>query len=266
MSASTLAGTAVQLDAGRVIRDGFAVVRRRWPTFLACALVIAALNAGASLLTAALQASAQAGARPELANTLAMLSGLFLYLAVYVLVLQPLALNVMSWTAWADATGAPADLASAAGVVGRRAVRLLLTNLVLIVILVVGFLCLVIPGFWLSVVLAVILPASVVENLGPQGALLRSAELTRGQRWRIFVFGILTGVMAIGASFVLGLAALIFGLNINDPANPVAVTLSAIEQGLLSALIAALTGSLYAELVRLKDGGAGPQATAEVFA
>jgi hypothetical protein len=262
MSASTVAGTAAQLDAGRVIRQGFAVVRRRWPTFLACALVVATIDYGSSALTAALQVAEKAGP----SQGLPMLSNLALYLLVVVFLIQPLAVNVMSWTAWADAAGVPSDLASAAGVVGRRAVKLLLTNLGLLLILLVGFLLLFIPGLWLSVALAVALPASVVEDLGPQGALRRSFDLTRGQRWRIFAFGILTGLIAIGAAFVLGLATLVFGLNINDPANPVAAILSAVEQGLLGVLIAALTGSLYAELVRLNGGGVGAAATAEVFA
>src|SRR5262245_30316282 len=50
----------------------------------------------------------------------------------------------------------------------------------------IGFLLLVIPGIILALRWAVAVPACVVENKGPLQSMSRSAELTKGHRWKIF--------------------------------------------------------------------------------
>lgn len=52
--------------------------------------------------------------------------------------------------------------------------------------LMVGFLLLIVPGIMLAMAWYVALPACVVEKQGPAASLSRSAELTKGNRWRIF--------------------------------------------------------------------------------
>jgi hypothetical protein len=60
------------------------------------------------------------------------------------------------------------------------------TSLLATVCIVLGFVCLVIPGVIINVVLFVALPACVVERAGPTASLSRSASLTKNFRWRIF--------------------------------------------------------------------------------
>ncbi len=50
----------------------------------------------------------------------------------------------------------------------------------------IGCLLLVVPGIMLLVAWYVALPACVIERMGPFQSLTRSAELTKGNRWRIF--------------------------------------------------------------------------------
>lgn len=52
--------------------------------------------------------------------------------------------------------------------------------------LMVGFVLLIVPGIMLAMAWYVALPACIVERKGPAGSLSRSAELTKGNRWRIF--------------------------------------------------------------------------------
>jgi hypothetical protein len=63
-----------------------------------------------------------------------------------------------------------------------------------------GFVALVIPGIWLSVVLYFASQAVVAEGRSPLEALRRSRELVAGQWWRVFGIGLVFSVM-------IGLAA-----------------------------------------------------------
>jgi uncharacterized membrane protein len=49
-----------------------------------------------------------------------------------------------------------------------------------------GFVLLIVPGIMLFIMWTVALPACVVEGLGPIDCMRRSAELTKGYRWKIF--------------------------------------------------------------------------------
>ncbi len=64
--------------------------------------------------------------------------------------------------------------------------------------LVIAFLLLIIPGFIVFVMWAVSVPACVVDGLGPIASLSRSAELTKGYRWKVFglilVLSVINGV------------------------------------------------------------------------
>ncbi|BDG04578.1 hypothetical protein [Anaeromyxobacter oryzae] len=76
---------------------------------------------------------------------------------------------------------------------------------------------LVFPGIMLACAWAASVPAAVVERIGPFQALSRSAELTRGVRWKVFaaflaLFGVLWGLsmgvqLAASAFAVLALPA-----------------------------------------------------------
>src|SRR5262249_9742953 len=50
----------------------------------------------------------------------------------------------------------------------------------------IGFLLLIVPGIILFIRWSTALPACVVEGLGPLASMKRSAELTKGHRWKIF--------------------------------------------------------------------------------
>jgi uncharacterized membrane protein len=69
----------------------------------------------------------------------------------------------------------------------------------------VGMILFIVPGVMLAIRWSVALPTCVVENLGPLAAMRRSAELTRGHRWKIFGLFILIVVIIIIAAMIIGL-------------------------------------------------------------
>jgi Membrane domain of glycerophosphoryl diester phosphodiesterase len=74
----------------------------------------------------------------------------------------------------------------------------------------VGFLLFIVPGIMLAVRWSVALPACVVEGLGPTASMGRSAELTKGHRWKIF--GVYLLIMIIALIFIGIIGALVAGL------------------------------------------------------
>lgn len=73
----------------------------------------------------------------------------------------------------------------------------------------VAFLVLIVPAIILLCMWWVAVPACIVENLGPIQSLSRSAELTKGYRWKIFgLFVLVTVINGIGSKIV----DLLFGL------------------------------------------------------
>ena len=74
----------------------------------------------------------------------------------------------------------------------------------------IGFLLFVIPGIMLFVRWSAALPACVVEGLGPLASMRRSAQLTKGHRWKIFGIFIL---ISIGAAILLAIiGGIVFAL------------------------------------------------------
>ena len=66
----------------------------------------------------------------------------------------------------------------------------------------IGFVLLVIPGVIAMVMLWVAIPAAVVERLGVIGSLKRSAELTRGYRWKVLGIVLIVMVIAYMSAFL----------------------------------------------------------------
>jgi hypothetical protein len=93
-------------------------------------------------------------------------------------------------------------LAMIAVVIGCSAVLWVLGFVLgrLVVVLMFGML---VPIFMLAVMWSVVVPACLVEGLGPIASMARSADLTRGYRWKISGIVLLLVVMALVALIIM---------------------------------------------------------------
>lgn len=73
--------------------------------------------------------------------------------------------------------------------------------------MVLGFMLLLIPGLILMCLWSLVVPACVLERLGPLSSLSRSARLTKGYRWPVFGLILLTVI----AGLILYAAARFYG-------------------------------------------------------
>ena len=133
-------------------------------------------------------------------------------------------------------------------------------------IIIVGFLLLIVPGFILATMLWVAIPVAVVERPGVIASIQRSVELTKGNRWRIFGLLIIILVIQGVIGFIL---ALIFGIGmaaggaVGGP-SVVAVIVQWLIQAFFAVLYAVLITVSYQQLRIGKEGGSLDQ-IASVF-
>lgn len=139
----------------------------------------------------------------------------------------------------------------------------------------IGFamILLIVPGVMLYCAWIVVAPVVVEERAGPIEALSRSADLTRGARWKVFgllllllvaywIFSAVVGGVLLG---VLGLRGAAFAAAANGGSLPLAfLAISAVTQTLVSCVWSLVLASLYVELRDWKDGPQA-EALAEVF-
>jgi hypothetical protein len=71
----------------------------------------------------------------------------------------------------------------------------------------------IIPGVIVATMLFVATPVCVVERLGPFDSMERSAQLTKGQRWKIFGLLVLLGVPAVTVGALIDTMAEVAGIN-----------------------------------------------------
>lgn len=93
----------------------------------------------------------------------------------------------------------------------------ILASLLVMVIVLVGFLLLIIPGIILSLALALTLYLVVDRGLGPVAAIKESMRLTKGKRLKLLGFTLAT----VGIN-ILGFLALLVGLAVTIPVSMLA--------------------------------------------
>ena len=105
--------------------------------------------------------------------------------------------------AFQDMRGRPFSLGAALSRCLARIWPILGTSLLVSLIAGVGTLLLIVPGFIALLMLYVAVPACVVEGLGPAASLGRSAELTKGFRWKILGLILLVSLISIICSLLV---------------------------------------------------------------
>jgi hypothetical protein len=122
-----------------------------------------------------------------------------------------------------------------------------------------GFMFFVVPGVILMCLWFVPTAALVAERRGVFAALGRSAELTKGARWRIFLLLCIGGVFWVVVQSMLGVLAAAMGDGV------AAATAYALATALMGMLPPAVSASAFHALRSQKDG-MGTQELEQVFA
>jgi len=139
---------------------------------------------------------------------------------------------------------------------------LIAMSLLLFVAVSLGLALLLVPGFILLMMWAVITPVLVVERTGVIGSFRRSQFLTKGARWRIFGLLLIVIVVVWLIGLVTGIVLVTSAAIAPSLAFPIS---NAILETFTSAFWATLQTSLYISLRNWKEGPQSEQ-LADIFA
>ncbi|TAJ67933.1 MAG: hypothetical protein EPO51_27685 [Phenylobacterium sp.] len=265
MTDTTAAAEPGKLDIGRVISGTFTVIGRNFVAFAVLALVLAGLpNALIAFIQAtSLQAGETFSFSPGYISSMA-------YTGLAALITGAVLQGALVYGTVQDMSGARAGIAECLANGLRAFLPLIGLSILLGLAIVFGFVLLIVPGIMMACAWCVAVPALVADRSGVFGAFTRSAELTRGNRWRIFALFVVVWVIAIVIGMVLSAVAMALSFA-GAGLDPVALARSPVQiaANLVSNTVTSLIGStgvavLYVELRRLREG-LGPQWLSEIF-
>jgi hypothetical protein len=246
--------TTGQLDIGRVIQDLFGVLGRNFVTFLILALILVGLPA---VLSGYMQMSffRQGHLFDWRVTAASLVSGLG------ALILQ----GTIIYGTVTDMNGKRASLGACLSVGLGSFLPILGIGILFYLALICGFILLIVPGLMLLVAWCVAVPVYVAERPGIIESFGRSAELTRGNRWRIFALFVLYMVVLIILEAVLG----VFGTASRLAAGGTIPAFQALGLTPVLTVASSMVGTvgaavLYTELRRVRDG-VGPAGLAAIF-
>jgi hypothetical protein len=255
MTATT--ATLERLDIGRVIQQLFSVLSRNIVTFGVLALILTGIP---TAVVAALQPQlngADNAATWAWYVTTALISG------VAGLVLQ----GTLIYATIGDLNGRKVRVSEGLAVGLRNFLPLLGVGILYVLAVMLGSILLIVPGIMIAIAWIAAVPVLIAEGTGVFGSFGRSAELTRGNRWRIFALLLL--YMAVYV--VLGIVMAIIGGIAGVVASAVSgeTTLQTVVLSVISNVVSALIGAtggavLYVELRRVREG-VGHEALASIF-
>jgi hypothetical protein len=194
-----LLGTVADVSVGSVLGQTFSIFFSNilafliiccvvaLPVFIGLYFLFAALITPTSLAAAGAGRLAEAGAATQLAGAMA-----FLLAAV---ISSPLATAALTYGVFQEMRKKPATIVDCLQVGLSSLLAVLGVAIVQSFAVGLGIICCIVPGLILSAMLAVSVPAAVEERPGVIGALQRSAWLTAGYRWQIFVVLFVLGLL-----------------------------------------------------------------------
>jgi MFS family permease len=248
-----------KLEIGRVIRLTFEVLGRNLPTFLVLALILTGLP---TIILGSLGLELEESITP---TTLAWAATTGAIYVVSSMVLQ----GALVYGTVNDLNGRRAPVSESLAT-GLRAFLPLLGAAILAWLgVVAGMLLLIVPGVMLAVAWAVVAPVLIAERQPVMQTFGRSAQLTRGNRWRIFGLFVVYIIAFWIISAIIGVAAIAAGWTTaaigTDSGPRIATIIINVISNVASGLIGAAGGAvLYAELRRVKEG-ATPESLAAIF-
>lgn len=259
------------LDIGRVMSETVQVAGRNIVVFSILGLVLAGLPA-------AVVGYLQVGQMRD--QLTAVSSGNFNFSAGYfeglgvggltALITNAILQGALIYATVQDLNGQKASVGDSLATGLRNFLPLIGVTILFVLAFMGGTLLLIVPGFMIACAWCVVAPALVADRTGVFGAFSRSAELTRGNRWRIFGLAVLLWIVLVLIGVVFSSVLGAFSLTANPAemlarvTSPLYLVATVIEKTVVAVISSTLVAVLYVELRRAREG-AGPEWLADVF-
>jgi hypothetical protein len=240
------------LDIGEVLSDTFAVIGRSFVVLANLSVMLIAIPAAIRIAGAALTPVSPIFAILSVIGALATVVGVLL------------AYGVMFQVAMQDLHGQSGSTDGLFKTALGKFWPLLGLAIVYAVGIVLGSLLLIVPGIIVGLAWSVAMPALVLEDRGVFASIGRSAALTRGKRWSIFLLFFLVTLVTIIVELVL--IAIFGGFHglVSGQASITSTVLSSLLSVVTIPFGAVMSTALF-DALRGREGY-GAEAVAEVFA
>ncbi|WP_296596384.1 hypothetical protein [Phenylobacterium sp.] len=256
---------AAKLDIGQVIEGTFKVLGRNIVTFGVLALILSGIPTAivAYFQATNIESAANFELRPGYFQAIGF-SGLA------ALITSAILQGALVYGTVQDLNGQRPSIADCLTTGLRAFLPLIGLTILLFIALMFGLILLIVPGIMMGCAWCVAVPSLVADRTGVFGAFSRSAELTRGNRWRIFALFIVVWIIAMVIGAVIGgvTLAMTFGSGGLDPValarSPVQILGNLLSNALSSLITSTGVAVLYVELRKAREGAA-PQWLAEIF-
>ena len=255
-----------KLDIGRVISETFQVLGRNAVAFLVLALLLSGVPTGIVTYMSASVAGMQTG---TLDFDPSYFGSLFLG-GLVALVTAAILQGALIYGTVQDMNGQRPNIGECLATGLRAFLPLIGVSILFALTAIFGFTFLLVPGLMIICAWCVAVPSLVAERTGVFGAFSRSADLTRGNRWRIFALLIVAWVIAVVISMIVGAISTgaAFATGGLDPValarSPARIVGAVLSNTLSAAISSTGVAVLYVELRKAREG-LGPQWLADVF-
>ncbi len=242
------------MSIGRVFERSFSTIAHNPLVVLGLAFVIGAIP---GLLIAYLLVSfGLATPQPDVSGgLLAGLATAMLLSMVVSLAIAAVVQGALTRATVAESEGQRASFGECLSIGLRFFLPLIGVGIIVGIGVVLGLILLIVPGVILGMMWSVAGPAVVVERQGVFAALRRSAELTKGARWKILGLALVVVVAYWLLSTILGFIGLASDSTSLAGAFSVSNLLGSVIVGtLFNAVMGTLQPALYIELRRWKEG------------
>jgi hypothetical protein len=253
-----------RMSVGRVFQRAFATIGRNLVVVLGFALLVGAVPG--LLLTYALGQFGVLSPATLASGSFGTFFGVILGSVLVGIIISTLVEAALTRVTVQSSEGRTVSFGDALGTAFSVVLPLIGLAIVAGIGIMLGMILLIVPGVILFLMWSVAAPALVVEREGVFAALTRSAELTKGARWKIF--GIFL-ILIVGNWLISKVVGLV-GLAAYSPANASGLSatnmvVSIVLGTLLNAVSGTIYPSIYVELRQWKEG-TSVEALEQVFA
>ena len=249
-------------DMGRVVSRTFETIGRNAPAFLALAIL-----AVIPQLVLAAVLGVGTGMRPNQIDPSKIfhMYGLMMVVGLASMIFSAILQAALVHGTISDLNGNKASFGDCLGTGIRTCLPVIGLTIVFSVAIFFGFILLIVPGVMLSIAWAVVVPVLVVEKTGVFATFGRSAELTKGHRWKIFGLYLAIAVLSMVLGFaILPLSSAMTTANEGLLAMAPVMALQGVVKVVVATISAAGVAAVYYELRAAKEG-IGPEQLASVF-
>jgi len=162
-------------------------------------------------------------------------------------ILAEFAHAIVIFAAFQDLRGRPVNAGESMGQGVARLFPILVASVLVGLLVFMGMLLCLIPGLIALTAMAVVVPACVVERLGPIESMSRSADLTTGHRWPILGVAFAWGVIVIVVTIAIAAA-------MQGTSSLATQILTWIWQVLSGSFTAVYSAILYHDLRAVREG------------